>query len=41
MIKAPKYTQSSVIGYNTSGKLQEYVSDTEYYEDVEEKEEEE
>lgn len=41
MIKPPKYNGSSVIGYNTSGELQEYVSDTEYYEDIEEKEEEE
>lgn len=42
MILAPVYTQATVKGYNPEGKLQDYVSDREYYEDVdpEEKEEE-
>jgi len=41
MTKSPKYNGYSVVGYNTSGELQEYVSDSEYYQAVEEKEEEE
>ena len=41
MIKDPTYTQSVVKGYNPEGELQDYVSDREYYEDVDPQEEDE
>ncbi len=34
MVSAPTYTQASVKGYNSEGKLQDYVSDEEYYDDI-------
>ena len=41
MIKDPTYTQSVVKGYNPEGKLQDYVSDEEYYDDVDPRNDEE
>lgn len=41
MIPVPTYTRYSVKGYNPEGKLQDYVSDEEYYDDVDPHDDEE